>query len=201
MYRSFGKRLFDLILSIIAITLLSPFFLIIAILVKLDSKGPIFYIQQRVGKDFKKFGLLKFRTMVVNADKIGPLVTKDKDPRITRVGYYLRKWKLDELPQFFNVLKGDMSLVGPRPEVEKYVEIFKEDYNIVLSVKPGITDYATILFRDEEEIIAGFDNVEKGYVEIVLPKKIELYKRYIDEISLFTDIKLLYLTFLKILRI
>ncbi len=201
MYRSFGKRLFDLTLSLVAITLLLPLFLLIAIFVKFDSKGPIFYIQQRVGKDFKKFGLFKFRTMVVNADKIGPLVTKDKDPRITRVGYYLRKWKLDELPQFFNVLKGDMSLVGPRPEVERYVELFKEDYKTVLSVKPGITDYATILFRDEEEIIAGFDNVEKGYIEVVLPKKIELYKRYINEISLFTDIKLLCLTFLKILRI
>lgn len=201
MYRSFGKRLFDLTLSLIAVIFLLPLFLIIALLVKLDSKGPIFYIQQRVGKDFKRFGLLKFRTMVVNADKIGPLVTKDRDPRITRVGYYLRKWKLDELPQFFNVLKGDMSLVGPRPEVERYVEIFKDDYKIVLSVKPGITDYATILFRDEEEVIAGFDDVEKGYIEVVMPKKIELYKKYINEISLFTDMKLLYLTFLKILRI
>jgi len=191
----------DIIFSTLAIILLLPSFFIIALLIKLDTNGPIFYRQIRMGKDFKPFGLYKFRTMVVDADKMGPLVTKDRDPRITKVGYYLRKWKLDELPQFFNVLKGDMSLVGPRPEVEKYVKLFKDDYTIVLTVKPGITDYATILFRDEEDLIARFDDVEKGYTQVILPKKIELYKKYIDDISFFTDIKLLYLTFLKIFRI
>jgi lipopolysaccharide/colanic/teichoic acid biosynthesis glycosyltransferase len=191
----------DIIVSLISIILLLPIFVVIAILIKLDTKGPIFYIQQRVGRDFKKFGLYKFRTMVVNADKIGPLVTKDRDPRITRVGYYLRKWKLDELPQFFNVLKGDMSLVGPRPEVERYIDLFRDEYKVILSIKPGITDYATIHFRDEEDIIAQFEDVEKGYTEIVLPKKIELYKKYIEEISLMTDIKILFLTFLKVLRV
>jgi len=201
MYRYFGKRLMDIIFSTLAIILLLPSFFIIALLIKLDTNGPIFYRQIRMGKDFKPFGLYKFRTMVVDADKMGPLVTKDRDPRITKVGYYLRKWKLDELPQFFNVLKGDMSLVGPRPEVEKYVKLFKDDYTIVLTVKPGITDYATILFRDEEDLIARFDDVEKGYTQVILPKKIELYKKYIDDISFFTDIKLLYLTFLKIFRI
>ncbi|ADR18042.1 sugar transferase [Calditerrivibrio nitroreducens] len=201
MYRYFGKRLMDIIFSTLAILLLLPSFFIIALLIKLDTNGPIFYRQIRMGKDFKPFGLYKFRTMVVDADKMGPLVTKDRDPRITKVGYYLRKWKLDELPQFFNVLKGDMSLVGPRPEVEKYVKLYKDDYTIVLTVKPGITDYATILFRDEEDLIARFDDVEKGYTQVILPKKIELYKKYIDDISFFTDIKLLYLTFLKIFRI
>lgn len=191
----------DIIFSTLAILLLLPSFFIIALLIKLDTNGPIFYRQIRMGKDFKPFGLYKFRTMVVDADKMGPLVTKDRDPRITKVGYYLRKWKLDELPQFFNVLKGDMSLVGPRPEVEKYVKLYKDDYTIVLTVKPGITDYATILFRDEEDLIARFDDVEKGYTQVILPKKIELYKKYIDDISFFTDIKLLYLTFLKIFRI
>jgi len=191
----------DIIVSLISIILLLPIFVVIAILIKLDTKGPIFYIQQRVGRDFKKFGLYKFRTMVANADKIGPLVTKDRDPRITRVGYYLRKWKLDELPQFFNVLKGDMSLVGPRPEVERYIDLFRDEYKVILSIKPGITDYATIHFRDEEDIIAQFEDVEKGYTEIVLPKKIELYKKYIEEISLMTDIKILFLTFLKVLRV
>lgn len=200
-YLRFGKRLLDIIVSLISIILLLPIFVVIAILIKLDTKGPIFYIQQRVGRDFKKFGLYKFRTMVVNADKIGPLVTKDRDPRITRVGYYLRKWKLDELPQFFNVLKGDMSLVGPRPEVERYIDLFRDEYKVILSIKPGITDYATIHFRDEEDIIAQFEDVEKGYTEIVLPKKIELYKKYIEEISLMTDIKILFLTFLKVLRV
>lgn len=198
-YLRFGKRLLDIIVSLISIILLLPIFVVIAILIKLDTKGPIFYIQQRVGRDFKKFGLYKFRTMVANADKIGPLVTKDRDPRITRVGYYLRKWKLDELPQFFNVLKGDMSLVGPRPEVERYIDLFRDEYKVILSIKPGITDYATIHFRDEEDIIAQFEDVEKGYTEIVLPKKIELYKKYIEEISLMTDIKILFLTFLKVL--
>jgi len=200
-YLRFGKRLLDIIVSLISIILLLPIFAVIAILIKLDTKGPIFYIQQRVGRDFKKFGLYKFRTMVVNADKIGLLVTKDRDPRITRVGYYLRKWKLDELPQFFNVLKGDMSLVGPRPEVERYIDLFRDEYKVILSIKPGITDYATIHFRDEEDIIAQFEDVEKGYTEIVLPKKIELYKKYIEEISLMTDIKILFLTFLKVLRV
>lgn len=201
MYKYFGKRIMDVIFSALAILLLLPVFIVIALLIKLDSKGPIFYRQIRMGKDFKPFGLYKFRTMVVDADKIGPLVTKDRDPRITKVGYYLRKWKLDELPQFLNVLKGDMSLVGPRPEVERFVKLFKDDYSIVLTVKPGITDYATILFRDEEDIIAQLDDVEKGYTQVILPKKIELYKKYIEDISFFTDIKLLYLTFLKILRI
>ncbi|MGB9730955.1 MULTISPECIES: sugar transferase [Calditerrivibrio] len=201
MYKYFGKRIMDVIFSALAILLLLPVFIVIALLIKLDSKGPIFYRQIRMGKDFKPFGLYKFRTMVVDADKIGPLVTKDRDPRITKVGYYLRKWKLDELPQFLNVLKGDMSLVGPRPEVERFVKLFKDDYSIVLTVKPGITDYATILFRDEEDIIAQLDDIEKGYTQVILPKKIELYKKYIEDISFFTDIKLLYLTFLKILRI
>jgi len=127
-----------------------------------------------MGKDFKPFMLYKFRTMVKDADKIGPLVTKDSDPRITKIGRILRKTKLDELPQFINVLKGDMSIVGPRPEVEKYVNARKEDYKVILSIKPGISDYATILFRDEEDIMAKYENVEEAYLNVVLPQKIAL---------------------------
>jgi lipopolysaccharide/colanic/teichoic acid biosynthesis glycosyltransferase len=200
-YLRFGKRLFDIIFSSSAIVILSPIFLVISLIILISSKGEIFYRQIRVGKDFKPFGLYKFRTMVKDADKIGPLVTKDNDPRITKIGRILRKTKLDELPQFINVLKGDMSIVGPRPEVEKYVNARKEDYKVILSVKPGITDYATILFRDEEDIMAKYDNVEEAYLNIVLPQKIALYRIYIDEISFLTDIKIIAKTILKVLRV
>lgn len=200
-YKNIGKRIFDIFFSFLAIILLSPIFLLITILIKLDSKGGVFYLQNRVGKDFVPFKLIKFRTMVIDADKIGPLVTKDRDPRITKVGRFLRKAKLDELPQFLNVIKGDMSIVGPRPEVEKYVTLRKEDYKSILSIKPGITDYATILFRDEEDLLAKYDNIDDGYLKEVLPKKIELYKKYLSEISFFVDVKIIFMTFLKILKV
>lgn len=200
-YKKIGKRVFDIIFALLSIVFLSPIFLLIAILIKLDSKGGVFYLQNRVGKDFIPFKLIKFRTMIIDADKIGPLVTKDRDPRITKVGRFLRKTKLDELPQFLNVIKGDMSIVGPRPEVEKYVILRKEDYESILSIKPGITDYATILFRNEEDILAKYDNIDDGYLKEVLPKKIELYKKYLSEISFFVDIKIILMTFLKILKV
>jgi len=191
MYKRFGKRIFDILASSIGLIVLSPLFLYIAIWIKLSSKGPIFYTQKRVARDFKEFNLYKFRSMVVGADKRGPGVTSSDDDRITKVGKFIRKTKLDELPQLLNVLKGDMSLVGPRPELMKFVKFKKDEYKKVLSVRPGITDNAAIAFRNEEEIMAQFEDKEKAYIEHILPKKIKLYYRYIDNISLPNDIKLI----------
>ena len=190
-YRAFGKRLFDIVASMIGLLLLAPLFIIIAIWIKLGSKGPIFYMQKRVGKDFKEFPLYKFRSMVVGADRKGPGVTSSDDPRITKIGKFLRDTKLDELPQLLNVLKGDMSLVGPRPELKKFVDAKSKEYRKVLSVKPGITDNAAIAFRNEEQIMSRYDDKERAYIEHVLPQKIKLYYQYIDNISFKNDIKLI----------
>lgn len=194
------KRVFDFIASLIVLIFLSPLFIIFSILIKLDSHGPAFFCQVRIGKAFKPFRFYKFRTMVVDAEKKGLSITKEGDLRITRIGGFLRKYKLDELPQLFNVLKGDISIVGPRPEVVKYVEIFRQDYKDILTVKPGITDYATIEFRDEEGVLKKYDNPEEGYIQEVLPIKIRLYKRYINEKSFLTDIRLIILTLWRIVR-
>ncbi|MDI6716567.1 MAG: sugar transferase [Actinomycetota bacterium] len=191
--------MFDIISSLIVLIIISPLLLAIALLIKLSDKGPIFFSQRRIGQSFKPFNLLKFRTMVVNADKMGPSITSKDDPRITKMGRLLRKAKLDEFPQLLNVLKGDMSLVGPRPEVERYVRIFRNDYEDILKVKPGITDYAAIEFRDEEAVLRRYDNPEEAYVNEVLPKKISFYKKYICEVSFFTDIKLIFITFNKVI--
>jgi lipopolysaccharide/colanic/teichoic acid biosynthesis glycosyltransferase len=197
-YTKYGKRIFDVATTIIGLIVLLPFFIIIAILIKLNDKGPIFYKQKRIGQNFKPFELLKFRTMIVNADKIGPAVTKDGDPRITKIGKFLRKTKLDELPQLWNVIRGDMSIVGPRPEVEKYIQYYENDYKEILKVKPGITDYATIKFRNEEEILSKYDDTESAYIKYVLPEKIKLYKTYIKGISFFTDLKIIFWTLWRI---
>ena len=199
-YLKYGKRFFDFFASLIGIIALSPLFLIIAILIKLYDGGPIFFKQKRIGQNFKPFYIYKFRTMIVDAEKVGPSITKGEDPRITPFGSFLRKFKLDEFPQLFNVLKGDMSLVGPRPEVEKYVKLFKEDYKQILQVKPGITDYASIYFRDEESILKNYLNPEEGYVKEVLPQKIKFYKKYLEDISFLIDLKLIFLTFWKIIN-
>ena len=191
MYEKFGKRLFDIVASGVGLIVLFPVMLVIGVIIKITSPGPVFFVQKRVGKNFKEFNLYKFRSMVVNADKIGPSVTKGNDKRITRIGRFLRKTKLDELPQLWNVLKGDMSLVGPRPEVMKYVKERKKEYEKVLSVRPGITDYAAIEFRDEEEILNKYPDTEKAYIEIILPKKIELYYKYINNINFIDDIKII----------
>ena len=166
MYLSFGKRAFDIVATLCGGVLLLPIVIPIALWIKFGSKGPLFYIQKRVGKDFKEFDLYKFRSMVVDADKKGPSVTSGDDPRITKVGKIIRKTKIDELPQLINVLKGDMSLVGPRPEVMKFVEQKKQEYKKVLSVKPGITDNAAIEFRDEENIMEQYEDKEKAYIDI-----------------------------------
>lgn len=196
MYRKFGKRVFDIAVTLLGGVLLLPFITIVAIWIKLSSKGPLFYTQKRVGKGFKEFTIYKFRSMVVGADRVGPSVTSGDDPRITRVGRFIRKTKIDELPQLLNVLKGDMSLVGPRPEVAKFVNEKKEEYKKVLSVKPGITDNAAIIYRDEESIMEQYKDKERAYLDIVLPKKIKLYNQYIDNISFIGDIKLIIKTLL-----
>lgn len=194
------KRLFDIISSCIGLFLLLPVFIIIAILIKTGSPGPVFFAQRRMGRNFRPFMLCKFRSMVMGAPEKGPAITSSGDPRITKIGRFLRMTKLDEMPQLINVLNGNMSIVGPRPEVEKYVELFKDDYKEILQVKPGITDYATIEFRDEEAVLKKFQNPEDGYIKEVLPRKIALYKRYIKEKGFFVDTKLIFLTLWKIVR-
>lgn len=191
MYKKSGKRAFDIVASLIGLLLLSPLLIIIALWVKLSSKGPVFFTQKRVGRDFKEFNLYKFRSMVVGADSQGPGVTSSDDNRITKVGRFIRKTKIDELPQLLNVLKGDMSLVGPRPELKKFVDAYTEEYKKVLSVKPGITDNAAIEFRNEEEIMSQYQDKERAYIDIILPQKIKLYYDYIDNISFLNDMKLL----------
>jgi len=198
MYKLYFKRVFDLILAFVGLILLFPVLLVISVWIKLSSKGPLFYTQKRVGKDFKEFSIYKFRSMVVDADKVGPSVTSGDDPRITEIGKFIRKTKIDELPQLLNVLKGDMSLVGPRPEVMKFVEKKRDEYKKVLSVRPGITDNAAIEFRDEESIMNQFEDKEQAYLDLILPQKITLYYQYIDNVSFLNDIKLILKT-LKVL--
>lgn len=193
------KRIFDIILSLFGLIILLPFMLIIAILIKLDSKGPVFFKQIRVTKNAREFKIFKYRTMRVGSDKYSQ-ITVGKDNRITKVGAFLRKYKLDEIPQLINVLIGDMSLVGPRPEVPKYVALYTDEQKEILKVRAGITDYASIEFSDENDLLASEEDPEKAYIEKVMPKKIELNKKYISEISILTDIKIILLTIKKILK-
>jgi len=188
------KRIFDLLVSSIAILLLLPFFILVAIFIVLDSKGNVIYAQDRVGRNKVNFRLFKFRTMCTNADKQGLLTVGDHDSRITRVGYWLRKYKIDELPQLFNILKGDMSFVGPRPEVSKYVELYDASQQRVLSVKPGITDWASIEYIDENELLASASDPEMYYKTKIIPRKIIQNLRYIDHKNLWVDLKIILLT-------
>ena len=193
-------RFFDFILSLVGLVVLAPIFIVLAIWIKTDSKGPVFYKQVRVGQNGIDFGLFKFRTMVVDADKKGLITVGGRDPRITRSGYFIRKYKLDELPQLINVLVGDMSLVGPRPEVRKYVDLYTDEQQKVLSVKPGITDYASIEYMDENEILGKSSDPEKTYIEEIMPEKIKYNMKYISNKSLFEYFKIILLTVLKIVR-
>ncbi|MEZ7722526.1 MULTISPECIES: sugar transferase [Fusobacterium] len=193
------KRIFDIISSLFGLILLSPFMIIIAILIKLDSKGPIFFKQVRVTKNGREFKIFKYRTMKIGSDKYSQ-ITVGKDSRITKVGDFLRKYKLDEIPQLINVLIGDMSLVGPRPEVPKYVALYTEEQREILKVRAGITDYASIEFSNENDILANETDPEKAYIEKIMPRKIELNKKYLSEISVMTDIKIILLTIKKILK-
>ena len=194
------QRFFDIIISFIALILLLPIFFFIAIWIKCDSKGPIFYKQVRVGKDGVDFCLYKFRSMKVGADKRGFITIGGRDPRITRSGYFIRKYKLDELPQLLNVLIGDMSLVGPRPEVRRYVDLYTEEQRLVLSVRPGITDYASIEYIDENEILGKSLNPEKTYIEDIMPEKIRYNMKYIHKPTLFEYFKIIFLTVFNIFR-
>ena len=193
------KRIFDIILSLFGLMILFPFMLIIAILIKLDSKGPVFFKQIRVTKNGREFKIFKYRTMRVGSDKYSQ-ITVGKDNRITKIGAFLRKYKLDEIPQLINVFIGDMSLVGPRPEVPKYVAFYTDEQKEILKVRAGITDYASIEFSDENDLLASEEDPEKAYIEKIMPKKIELNKKYILEISILTDIKIILLTIKKILK-
>lgn len=189
------KRLFDIFLSGFGLILLSPLFLVIAIWIKLDSRGPIFYRQVRVGRNNTEFKIFKFRSMRIGSDK-GSLVTiGGRDPRITRSGYFIRKFKIDELPQLINVFIGDMSLVGPRPEVRHYVNYWTPEQMHVLDVRPGITDPASIKFRNENELLAKADDPEKYYIEVIMQEKIRLYLDYVEKSSFWYDIKLIFQTF------
>lgn len=191
--------MFDIILSLFGLMILLPFMLIIAIFIKLDSKGPVFFKQIRVTKGGREFKIFKYRTMKVGSDKYSQ-ITVGKDNRITGIGSFLRKYKLDEIPQLINVLIGDMSLVGPRPEVPKYVVLYTDEQKEILKIRAGITDYASIEFSDENDLLASEKDPEKAYIEKIMPKKIELNKKYLSEISVLTDIKIILLTIKKILK-
>ena len=195
------KRIFDIIVSFIGIVLTSPIFLLGVFMVKISSKGPVFYKSQRVGKNGKLFLMYKFRTMVENADKIGGPSTASDDPRLTKVGLFLKKFQIDELPQLINVFKGEMSLVGPRPEVPFYVNMMtEEERKIILSVKPGITDFASLWNFHEGELLKGAEDPEKEYMEKIRPEKLRLQKKYIKEMSFWTDIKIIFKTVLKLFK-
>ena len=194
------KRVFDVLFSFIGIIILLPVYIIISLLIIIDSKGGILYKQERTGKGDEIFKVFKFRTMRPDSFSKGALTVGSRDPRITNVGYYLRKYKLDELPQLINVVWGDMSLVGPRPEVRKYVELYNNEQRKVLTVKPGITDYASIEYIDENKILGESEDPEKTYIEIIMPEKIRHNMKYINNKSLKEYFKIIFFTFMKILQ-
>jgi lipopolysaccharide/colanic/teichoic acid biosynthesis glycosyltransferase len=194
------KRLSDILFSILGLVLLLPFLFPLALIVLISSKGGVLYKQQRVGKRNIQFTMYKFRTMRTGSDKSTLITVGTKDPRVTAVGYYLRKYKLDELPQLLNVLLGDMSLVGPRPEVRKYVDMYTEEQLKVLSVKPGITDYASIEYSNESELLGRSSDPEHEYVNQIMPAKLELNIKYINEKSFLTDMKIILKTLAKIVQ-
>jgi len=191
------KRIFDFVASLIGIIIISPILTIVAICIKLDSKGKVLFLQKRVGKNGMPFNIYKFRTMVSDAEKLGKQITIGKDSRITRVGAFLRKYKIDELPQLFNVLKGDMSLVGPRPEVPKYVDLYTEEERKVLEVRPGITDLASLRYSDENEILGKVENPEEYYINVIMKDKLKLNLEYIEKSNIIFDIYLIIKTIIK----
>lgn len=191
------KRIFDFLLSLIGIIIISPILIIVSILIKLDSKGKILFLQKRVGRYGKEFNIYKFRTMVSDAEKLGKQITVGNDSRITKVGAFLRKYKIDELPQLFNVLKGDMSLVGPRPEVPRYVKLYNDEQKKVLNVRPGITDMASLRYKDENEILGKVDNPEEYYINVIMKDKLELNLEYIEKSNIFFDLYLIIKTVIK----
>lgn len=198
LYEYTMKRIFDLFVSAAILLCFLPFGILLVVLISLESKGGPFYFQERVGLKGRRFRLIKFRSMRTNADKGSLITIGNRDPRITRTGYFIRRFKLDEFPQFINVMKGDMSIVGPRPEVPFYVNMYTPDQQKILSVKPGITDYASIAYFHENEILAKAEDPQKAYIEEVMPAKLQLNQRYINDPSIFKDLHIMWLTAKKI---
>lgn len=193
-------RLFDILFSLLGLLLLSPLFVILCLAICLESKGGAFYIQERIGLNGKPFGLYKFRSMRIGSDSEGLLTIGERDNRITRIGYFMRKTKMDELPQLLNVLKGDMSLVGPRPEVRKYTDLYTEEQRKVLSVRPGITDYASIEYVHENELLSQAEDPERMYIEKVMPDKIKLNMKYLDHYTVGEYFKIIFLTLISLVK-
>ena len=194
------KRLFDLLVSFIILLIFLPFGIIVSFAILFESRGGVFYFQERIGKNGIPFKLWKFRSMRKDSDKSGKLTVGMRDPRITRSGIFIRKYKLDEFPQFINVLKGEMSIVGPRPEVKEYVDLYTEEQREILNVKPGITDLASLEYFKENELLGNSADPQKTYIEEIMPAKIELNKKYISNPTIGADIKIMWQTFLKIIR-
>jgi lipopolysaccharide/colanic/teichoic acid biosynthesis glycosyltransferase len=193
------KRLFDILFSLFILLFFLPFGIVLSVLIILESKGGVFYKQERIGKNGIPFYLLKFRSMRTNADKLGKLTVGMRDPRITRIGYFIRKFKLDEFPQFINVLKGEMSIVGPRPDVKEFVDLYTAEQRTILLVKPGITDYASLEYFEESDLLAKSSDSEKTYIEEIMPAKIRLNQKYIANPTLLVDLKIIFLTAKRIL--
>lgn len=193
-------RIFDVFLAVLGLLVLAPLFILVALIIKMDSRGPILFIQERVGINGISFKLFKFRTMLLNSSMKGGLTVGARDPRITKAGFYLRKFKIDELPQLLNVLWNDMSFVGPRPEIKKYVDLYSNEQQKVLTVKPGITDYASIVYKNENEILGRALDPEDEYVKRIMPHKILLNLRYIEEKSVFLYFSILSKTIFSIMR-
>lgn len=193
------KRALDIVIALIILVFFLPLGLLISLLIVLETKGGIFYKQERVGLNGKSFGLLKFRSMRPNADRLGQLTVGERDPRVTNIGHFIRRYKLDEFPQFINVLIGEMSIIGPRPEVKKYVDLYTIEQRTILKVKPGITDYASIEYFDESRLLGESENPEQTYIQEIMPAKLILNKKYLDNPTVFHDLKIMWLTFKKII--
>lgn len=194
------KRMLDFCISVICILILTPILLLISVWIRLDSQGPILFRQERVGMLERKFTIYKFRTMIVDAESLGKQITVGRDPRITRSGVFLRKYKLDELPQFFNIIRGDMSIVGPRPEVPRYVSLYNTEQKQVFSVRPGLTDEASIKYRNENQLLEDTDNPEQLYIEKIMPDKLNINLEYIQTVSLKKDVQIIGKTILAIMQ-
>ena len=193
-----AKRLFDIVSSGIGLLCLAPVFVVMAIWIKLDSRGPVFYRQTRVGRYGRDFRIFKFRSMRVGSDKGRQITVGERDPRITRSGYFIRRYKIDELPQLINVFLGDMSVVGPRPEVRKYVDLYSEEQRKVFQVRPGITDLASIKYRNENELLSQVDDPDTYYIDVIMPDKLAINLEYIHHQSFMGDIKIIFNTLFKI---
>jgi lipopolysaccharide/colanic/teichoic acid biosynthesis glycosyltransferase len=194
------KRLLEMMIAAMGLFLLSPLLVLVAVLIRIDSRGPVFFRQERVGQGFRPFLILKFRTMMPDAHRFGRQITAGADPRITKIGKVLRRSKIDELPQLLNVLKGDMSFVGPRPEVSRYVELYRQDFKEILQVRPGITDLASIKYRDEAELLGSAEDPEREYIERILPDKLRLAKEYVRRSSLWFDFSVIFKTLILMVR-